>query len=217
MKMNIIIQKKSTSEFYLQKVNVLHYFLSCPYGFLRSIRKTTAEIQNYSFEKSSLERNSTSQDSGISQLSMEKNKGESKRDAVEEVRQKATVSNIMESDVLMSPMERADRATMNRILSMFAAEDSNSRKDAMRMLMQLMHQGAGNLIEDNFRPVFKHLVSCREDPDSLVRRQVFNIWATMLSTPRLVEEMENYADLFLVNIFRAQRDQEREVRETLDY
>ena len=111
----------------------------------------------------------------------------------------------------MSPMEQADRATMNRILSMFAAENSDSRKDAMRMLMQLMHQGAGNLIEDNFRPVFKHLVSCREDPDSLVRRQVFNIWATMLSTPRLVQEMENYADLILVNIFRAQRDQEREV------
>ena len=79
------------------------------------------------------------------------------------------------------------------------------------MLTQLMHQGAGNLIEDNFRPVFKHLISCREDPDSLVRRQVFNLWTTMLSTARLVEEMENYADLILVNIFRAQRDQEREV------
>lgn len=181
--------------------------------FSRSIRKTTAEIQNYSFEKSSLERNSTSQDSGISQLShlsIEKNKADTKLNPVEELHQR-TVKNIMESDVLMSPMEQADRATMNRILSMFAAEDSDSRKDAMRMLMQLMHQGAGNLIEDNFRPVFKHLVSCREDPDSLVRRQVFNIWATMLSTPRLVQEMENYADLILVNIFRAQRDQEREV------
>ena len=179
----------------------------------RSIRKTTAEIQNYRFEKSSLERNSNSQDSGISQLShlsTDKNKGDAKLIPVEEVHQR-TVRNIMESDVLMSPMEQADRATMNRILSMFAAEDSESRKDAMRMLMQLMHQGAGNLIEDNFRPVFKHLVSCREDPDSLVRRQVFNIWATMLSTPRLVQEMENYADLILVNIFRAQRDQEREV------
>ncbi len=178
----------------------------------RSIRKTTAEIQNYSFEKSSLERDSTSQDSGISQLShisFEKAKGEAKSFPLEEKRQK-TIPNIG-TDVLMSPMEQADRATMQRILALFGKEDSESRKDAMRMLTQLMHQGAGNLIEDNFRPVFKHLVSCREDPDSFVRRQVFNLWATMLSTPRLLEEMENYADLILVNIFRAQRDQEREV------
>lgn len=182
--------------------------------FLRSIRKTTAEIQNYSFEKSSLERDSTSQDSGISQLShlsFEKNKGEIKSLPLEEKRQK-TLPNSVGTDVFMSPMEQADRATMQRILALFGKEDSESRKDAMRMLTQLMHQGAGNLIEDNFRPVFKHLVSCREDPDSFVRRQVFNLWATMLSTPRLLEEMENYADLILVNIFRAQRDQEREVR-----
>ena len=126
------------------------------------------------------------------------------------MRQKTT-SNSLGADAVMSPMEQADRATMQRILTLFGVEDSESRKDAMRMLTQLMHQGAGNLIEDNFRPVFKHLVSCREDSDSLVRRQVFNLWATMLSTPRLVEEMENYADLILVNIFRAQRDPEREV------
>lgn len=184
-----------------------------PEEVYKSIRKTTAEIQNYSFEKSSLERDSTSQDSGISQLShlsFEKNKGEAKPLPLEEKRQK-TIPNSLGTDVFMSPMEQADRATMQRILSLFGREDSESRKDAMRMLTQLMHQGAGNLIEDNFRPVFKHLVSCREDPDSLVRRQVFNIWATMLSTPRLLEEMENYADLILVNIFRAQRDQEREV------
>ena len=79
------------------------------------------------------------------------------------------------------------------------------------MLSQLMNQGAGKLIEDNFRAVFKHLVSSREDADSQVRRQVFNLWTIMLSTTGLVAEMENYADLILVNIFRAQRDQDREV------
>lgn len=140
-------------------------------------------------------------------MSVEKNKA---LHPLEDVRQK-TYATTLGADVLMSPMEQADRSTMQRILTLFGIEDSESRKDAMQMLTQLMHQGAGNLIEDNFRPVFKHLVSCREDPDSLVRRQVFNLWATMLSTPRLVEEMENYADLILVNIFRAQRDQEREV------
>lgn len=111
----------------------------------------------------------------------------------------------------MSPMEHSDRATMQRILGLFVVEDSGSRKDAMQLLNTLMHQGAGTLIETNFRPVFKHLVSCREDLDPVVRRQVFSLWSTMLSTPRLAEEMENYADLILVNIFRAQRDQEREV------
>lgn len=135
---------------------------------------------------------------------------ETKSFPLEEKRQK-TIPNVIGAEVVMSPMEQADRATMQRILGLLGKEDSDSRKDAIRMLSQLMHQGAGNLIEDNFRPVFKHLVSCREDPDSLVRRQVFNLWATMLSTPRLLEEMENYADLILVNIFRAQRDQEREV------
>jgi len=157
-----------------------------------------------------LERDSTSQDSGISQVShvsLEKSKG---LFPLEEMRQK-TIANTLGADVTMSPMEQADRASMQRILTLFGMEDSDSRKEAMRVLTLLMHEGAGNLIEDNFRPVFKHLVSCREDPDSLVRRQVFNLWATMLSTPRLVEEMENYADLILVNIFRAQRDPEREV------
>lgn len=192
--------------------SILFARLACLFcrEYYRSIRKTTAEIQNYSFEKSSLERDSTSQDSGISQLSqasVEKSKG---LHPLEEARQK-TIASTFAADIAMSPMEQADRATMQRILTLFGVEDSESRKDAMRMLTQLMHQGAGNLIEDNFRPVFKHLVSCREDSDSLVRRQVFNLWATMLSTPRLVEEMENYADLILVNIFRAQRDQEREV------
>lgn len=180
--------------------------------YYRSIRKTTAEIQNYSFEKSSLERDSTSQDSGISQLShisLEKAK-DVKSFPLEEKRQKI-IPRTIGTDVLMSPMEQADRATMQRVLALFGKEDSESRKDAIRMLSTLMHQGAGNLIEDNFRSVFKHLVSCREDADSFVRRQVFNLWATMLSTPRLLEEMENYADLILVNIFRAQRDQEREV------
>lgn len=157
-----------------------------------------------------MERDSTSQDSGISQVShvsFEKSKG---LFPLEEMRQK-TIANTLGADVTMSPMEQADRASMQRILTLFGMEDSDSRKEAMRVLTLLMHEGAGNLIEDNFRPVFKHLVSCREDPDSLVRRQVFNLWATMLSTPRLVEEMENYADLILVNIFRAQRDPEREV------
>jgi len=186
-----------------------------PEEVYKSIRKTTAEIQNYSFEKSSLERDSTSQDSGISQIShvsVDKNRGEGKLYPLEEIRQK-TVANTLSGgeNTVMSPMEQTERATMSRILTLFAVEDSESRKDAMRMLTQLMHQGAGNLIEDNFRPVFKHLISCREDADSLVRRQVFNLWTTMLSTARLVEEMENYADLILVNIFRAQRDQEREV------
>ena len=133
---------------------------------------------------------------------------------LEEIRQK-TVANTMSSgpgsDVVMSPMEQADRATMGRILTLFGSEDSDSRKDAMRMLSQLMNQGAGKLIEDNFRAVFKHLVSSREDADSQVRRQVFNLWTIMLSTTGLVAEMENYADLILVNIFRAQRDQDREV------
>lgn len=186
-----------------------------PEEVYKSIRKTTAEIQNYSFEKSSLERDSTSQDSGISQIShvsVDKNRGEGKLYPLEEIRQKTAANTLSSSEnTVMSPMEQTERATMSRILTLFAMEDSDSRKDAMRMLTQLMHQGAGNLIEDNFRPVFKHLISCREDPDSLVRRQVFNLWTTMLSTARLVEEMENYADLILVNIFRAQRDQEREV------
>jgi len=184
-----------------------------PEEVYKSIRKTTAEIQNYSFEKSSLERDSTSQDSGISQIShvsVDKNRGEAKLYPLEEIRQK-TVANTLGGEMVMSPMEQTERATMSRMLTLFSLEDSESRKDAMRMLTQLMHQGAGNLIEDNFRPVFKHLISCREDPDSMVRRQVFNLWTTMLSTSRLVEEMENYADLILVNIFRAQRDPEREV------
>lgn len=59
--------------------------------------------------------------------------------------------------------------------------------------------------------MFKHLVSSREDADSSVRRQVFSLWTVMLSTTGLVAELENYADLILVNIFRAQRDQDREV------
>ena len=189
---------------------------------IRSIRKTTAEIQNYSFEKSSSsllnERDSTSQDSGISQLSLSEQKTKllgstPPLDGIPPITPQAKrIIPSSDSAELMSPMEQADRAAMSKVLSLLAKEDSESRKDAMRMLSQLMHQGAGNLIEDNFRPVFKHLVSCREDGDSFVRRQVFSLWGTMLSTPRLLEEMENYADLILVNIFRAQRDQEREVR-----
>lgn len=87
-----------------------------PEEVYKSIRKTTAEIQNYSFEKSSLERDSTSQDSGISQLShVSADKAAGKADAklypLEEMRQK-TMSNTMagveqqQSSVVMSPMEQ---------------------------------------------------------------------------------------------------------------
>ena len=87
-----------------------------PEEVYKSIRKTTAEIQNYSFEKSSLERDSTSQDSGISQIShvsVDKNRGEGKLYPLEEIRQK-TVANTLSGgeNTAMSPMEQTERATM---------------------------------------------------------------------------------------------------------
>ena len=144
-------------------------------------------------------------------MSSEKNKAEAKLYPLEEIRQKTMANTMAGNDVLMSPMEQADRATMARILTLFGSEDSESRKDAMRMLSQLMNQGPGRLMEDNFRAVFKHLISSRDDADAWVRRQVFTLLTIMLSTTALVAEMENYADLIFVNIFRAQRDADREV------
>ena len=100
---------------------------------------------------------------------------------------------------------------MLQILALFGEEDSDSRKEAIWMLSEMVFEGAVSVIEDNFRPVLKNLVICRENPDPFVRRQVLSVCSTMLSTPRLLEKMENFADLILVLIFRSQRDQEREV------
>ena len=109
-----------------------------PEEVYRSIRKTTAEIQNYSFEGSSFE----SDGPGDARVEETRIEMASLRLLDSPLRQKVAG----DAESVMSPMESSDRATMQRILGLFVVEDSGSRKDAMQLLNTLMHRALGRCL-----------------------------------------------------------------------
>ncbi|KAK6619988.1 hypothetical protein RUM44_006388 [Polyplax serrata] len=180
----------------------------------KSLRRTTAEIQNYSFESKLVERDrdTTSQDSGISQMSA--GPGD-KMEALEERIEAITIqgSNSGQSSSLSSPTQRLNgmekmldeadgfqdgnpeeeaeywKNVLQTLSSVSNDPLTSQQKEALTILFRLVRQGSTLTLTQNFRKLFKILVQLLPLIDASQPSKVTSDVAVIIQVLRTITEM----------------------------
>ncbi|XP_071512313.1 CLIP-associating protein 1 isoform X5 [Panulirus ornatus] len=213
-----------------------------PEEVYRSLKRTTAEIQNYSFDLESLEkhRDSTSQDSGISQLSAG---GADIRniDAVDDKHSEDTngVLSGRSSSVsspthrqlsMMSDSSRNGLDTLTdddlgdgqesdaEVMSGVVAELGNTeegrsveKRGALTSLIRLARTGSTLVWNENFRAVLRLLLECLTCDDGGQRALVLAVLTEMMRRSPLVHHFLSFSELIILRVLNAHADKEKEV------
>ncbi|XP_011638500.1 CLIP-associating protein 1 isoform X7 [Pogonomyrmex barbatus] len=204
----------------------------------KSLRRTTAEIQNYGFER--LERATTSKDSGISNMA-----------DVEERMEGLTLSNSGRSSSVSSPTQRGRSVSNitvngsdtiagdlilpqenngykthgsspdlinrpeivdNMVKTLQSKVAQTSEKVAALQEFQLyVREGDSSYIKRNFKKVLKVLLDSLSNDAKVVQVEVLQTLIDMLKCPELVESFSSYNELLVLKVIYAYKSDDQKV------
>lgn len=194
----------------------------------KSLRRTTAEIQNYGFER--LERATTSKDSGISNMA-----------DVEEKMEGLTLCNSGRSSSVSSPTQRGrsvTNITVNGSSDTIAGDlilpqenngykthgsspDSAKRPEcldnmiktlqskvsqteekvsALQEFQQYVREGDASYIKQNFKKLLKTLLDSLTNDNKKMQVEVLQTFIDMLKCPELVDSFSVYPELLILKV-----------------
>ncbi|XP_043252591.1 CLIP-associating protein 1-A-like isoform X1 [Colletes gigas] len=197
----------------------------------RSLRRTTAEIQNYGFER--LERATTSKDSGISNMA-----------DVEEKMEGLTLCNSGRSSSVSSPTQRGrsvTNITVNGSTDTIAGDlilpqenngykthgsspDSTKRQESLEYMIetlqskktqteekvsalqefqQYVREGDASYIKQNFKKLLKTLFDSLTNDSKKMQVEVLQTLIDMLKCPELVDSFSVYPELLVLKVINA--------------
>ncbi|KAL6261875.1 hypothetical protein P5V15_006959 [Pogonomyrmex californicus] len=204
----------------------------------KSLRRTTAEIQNYGFER--LERATTSKDSGISNMA-----------DVEERMEGLTLSNSGRSSSVSSPTQRGRSVSNitvngsdtiagdlilpqenngykthgsspdlinrpeivdNMVKTLQSKVAQTSEKVAALQEFQLyVREGDSSYIKRNFKKVLKVLLDSLSNDAKVVQVEVLQTLIDMLKCSELVESFSSYNELLVLKVIYAYKSDDQKV------
>ncbi|XP_071553225.1 CLIP-associating protein 1-A isoform X4 [Temnothorax nylanderi] len=204
----------------------------------RSLRRTTAEIQNYGFER--LERATTSKDSGISNMA-----------DVEERMEGLTLSNSGRSSSVSSPTQRgrsvsnitvngSDTIAGDLILPQEnngykthgSSPDSTNRPEivdntvktlqskvaqtaekvsSLQEFQLYVREGDSSYIKRNFKKVLKVLLDSLSNDGKVVQVEVLQTLIDMLKCSDLIESFSSYNELLVLKVIYAYKSDDQKV------
>ncbi|XP_043280506.1 CLIP-associating protein 1-A isoform X2 [Venturia canescens] len=201
-----------------------------PEEVYKSLRRTTAEIQNYGFE-----RTTTSKDSGISNMADVEEKMESltltnsgRSSSVSSPTQRGKpVNNNGSSDTiagdLILPQQqenngygthssspdmllRGPEVVDNTIKTLQSAISQNSAKvQALEEFQLYVRDCDAAYIKQQFKKLLKTLLECLASEDKQLEIQVLQTLIEMLKCPELVESFSKYAELVVLKVLHAHK------------
>ncbi|XP_018044175.1 PREDICTED: CLIP-associating protein 1-A isoform X3 [Atta colombica] len=204
----------------------------------KSLRRTTAEIQNYGFER--LERATTSKDSGISNMA-----------DVEERMEGLTLSNSGRSSSVSSPTQRgrsvsnitvngSDTIAGDLILPQEnngykthgSSPDSTNRPEivdnmvktlqskvaqttekvsALQEFQLYVREGDSSYIKRNFKKVLKVLLDSLSNDGKVIQVEVLQTLIDMLKCSELIESFSSYNELLILKVIYAYKSDDQKV------
>ncbi|XP_025994231.1 CLIP-associating protein 1-A isoform X3 [Solenopsis invicta] len=204
----------------------------------RSLRRTTAEIQNYGFER--LERATTSKDSGISNMA-----------DVEERMEGLTLSNSGRSSSVSSPTQRgrsvsnitvngSDTIAGDLILPQEnngykthgSSPDSINRPEIVDNMVKTLQskvtqtsekvsslqefqlyvrEGDSSYIKRNFKKVLKVLLDSLSNDGKVIQVEVLQTLIDMLKCSELIESFSSYNELLVLKVIYAYKSDDQKV------
>ncbi|ENN80032.1 hypothetical protein YQE_03509, partial [Dendroctonus ponderosae] len=203
----------------------------------KSLRRTTAEIQNYSFEtlgpKLDGDRDTTSQDSGISQMSA----GNDMRNDIAAIEEKmedlnsrqfglqsgsrslpfAGLNGISETDSngcrSLGDIKDSD-AVVRDVIERCCIDHTTSVADKRKLLTQvldLVHQGHVQGVMENFKKLLRIFIDHLAAGDTQNRILSLKIIAAIFQNSSLKCVWEKYVELITLKVLNAHSDEKREV------
>ncbi|XP_011701928.1 PREDICTED: CLIP-associating protein 1-A isoform X4 [Wasmannia auropunctata] len=204
----------------------------------RSLRRTTAEIQNYGFER--LERATTSKDSGISNMA-----------DVEERMEGLTLSNSGRSSSVSSPTQRG-RSVSNVTVNgsdtiagdLILPQENNGYKthgsspdsinrpeivdnmvktlqskveqtpekvSALQEFQLYVREGDSSYIKRNFKKVLKVLLDSLSNDGKMIQVEVLQTFIDMLKCSELIESFSSYNELLVLKVINAYKSDDQKV------
>ncbi|XP_043193977.1 CLIP-associating protein 1-like isoform X4 [Amphibalanus amphitrite] len=194
-----------------------------------SLRRTTAEIQNYSFDgrdtgpKAEPERDSTSQDSGISQMSLALERTELSSAERTESRSPARLRALGEpaaapppaADEPAEPLADEAELVMTVLAELNASHgDRNTpeRRNALLAVCRLAKQGSAQLWSEHFRTLLRLLLDNLRDGSGPVRELVLAALTEMLRRDCITPLFHPFIELIFLRVLDAHREpSERDV------
>ncbi|KAJ8928598.1 hypothetical protein NQ314_018804 [Rhamnusium bicolor] len=204
----------------------------------RSLRKTTAEIQNYSFEtlgsKLDRDRDTTSQDSGISQMSIGndiKNDIGILEERLEDLSIKphfnirsgarslpyTTVNGVTETDSngCRSLGEIKDSEhIVTSIIENCVVDVPTPKEEKRKLLAQLIDLiklGQTEHIKQNFKKILRILIDNLNEIDTPTQVIVLQILTAIFQSPDMKQCWCNFVELLTLRVLKAHCDEKREV------
>nr|CAH7724241.1 unnamed protein product [Callosobruchus chinensis] len=201
----------------------------------RSLRRTTAEIQNYSFEiGSKLDRDTASQDSGISQMSVGNDIGReipSLEDRMEDLAIKTNFSLRSGSRSLpYTALNGVPEASSNGFRSLGDTEDSEQvilnildrclvnnatpQEEKRKLLLHLneviIKSGHVEPVKKHFKKILKLLIENLNEGDPVVRIPVLQILRSIFRCDQLRDQWTSFVELLTLRILDAHCIDKRE-------
>ncbi|XP_015837159.1 CLIP-associating protein isoform X2 [Tribolium castaneum] len=204
----------------------------------RSLRKTTAEIQNYSYEtlssKLDRDRDTTSQDSGISQMSVGndvKNEIGILEERMEELNIRAnfnsrsgprslppftSVNGISDSDYngYKSLGEWKDTDIIKNILEKCVVDHPTPIQEKRLLLSQLINmikQGQTDAVIQNFKKLLRLLIDNLNEKDMNIRITVLEILRAIFESKEMKNSWSGFVELLTLKVLAAHCDEKKEV------
>ncbi|XP_049819238.1 CLIP-associating protein isoform X3 [Aethina tumida] len=204
----------------------------------RSLRKTTAEIQNYSYEtlgsKLDRDRDTTSQDSGISQMSLGndvKNDVGTIEERMEELTIKGSlaasrtgprslpynnVNGVSETDSngFRSLGDLKESDVVSTILEYCLVEVPNpveEKRQVLSQLIDLIKQGQTEHVISNFKKLLRVLIDNLNGSDMQIQIIVLQILAAIFQSESLKQCWMNYVELLTLRVLQAHCNEKRDV------
>ncbi|XP_076241952.1 CLIP-associating protein isoform X2 [Calliopsis andreniformis] len=204
----------------------------------KSLRRTTAEIQNYGFER--LERATTSKDSGISNMA-----------DVEEKMEGLTLCNSGRSSSVSSPTQRGRSVTSitvngsndtmagdlilpqeNNGYKTHVSSDSTKNSEvldnliktlqskmtqteekvsALQDFQQYVREGDASYIKQNFKKLFKTLLDSLTNDNKKMQVEVLQTFIEMLKCSELVDSFSVYPELLVLKVISAYKTDDQAI------
>ncbi|KAF5301656.1 hypothetical protein FQA39_LY10703 [Lamprigera yunnana] len=207
----------------------------------KSLQKTTAEIQNYSYEtlssKLDRDRDTTSQDSGISQMSLG-NDIKSDIAALEERMEELTIRpnytsqcgsrslpytvNGIETDFNgYSGMDDSDgEELVKRILQVCLVDNPTSLSDKQKLLSHLVltiKKGTVEAVTQHFKKLLRVLIDNLDSPDWNTQVTVLEVFAEIFKKENMRECWSNFVELLTLRVLNSHCSEKREVVKAAEY
>ncbi|XP_056638130.1 CLIP-associating protein isoform X3 [Diorhabda sublineata] len=202
--------------------------------FHRRLRRTTAEIQNYSFEaissKLDRDRDTTSQDSGISQMSAGNDVARDERLLEEQMEELSIRPNFaIRSGSRSLPYSAVNGETdTNSFRSLGEIKDAEQiisdiiqnccspipNEEKCKMLSQLhdlIKNGQTEYIKKNFKKILRILINALNEKDTMIQVTALQTLRTVFQTEDLKDCWNNFIELITMKVLEAHNDEKREV------